>query len=114
MTSIDLSDPVVYADRACRGVPQDVFFPTGSQKTRIRRAQQICGRCPRLAACAAWAQPMAESAALSGCVVAGVYLPTDRTEHQAEKAAAIAALAYIAEHGALTDDGKGGASWTAA
>lgn len=106
--SVSLPDPVVYPDRACSGVDQNVFFPRGRQLNAIRRAQAICARCPRLAECAAWAQPMAESGALVGCVVAAVYLPHDRTV-QARRDTSAADLAYIAENGALPDRVEGAA-----
>ncbi|MDE1674356.1 WhiB family transcriptional regulator [Nocardia gipuzkoensis] len=106
--SIDLPDPVIYPDRACNGVDQNVFFPRGRQLNAIRRAQAICGGCPRLAECAAWAQPMAESGALVGCVVAAVYLPHGRTV-QARRDTSAADLAYIAENGALPDQVEGAA-----
>ena len=34
MTSVDLPDPVVFADRACNGVAQEVFFAAGTQQRR--------------------------------------------------------------------------------
>ncbi|MGK8506372.1 WhiB family transcriptional regulator [Nocardia asiatica] len=74
MTSIDLLGPVVYRDRACNGVDQDVFFPEGTRPA-VEEAQAICARCPRLAECAAWAASLVRSGALSGCVIAAVKVP---------------------------------------
>ncbi|MFE7745153.1 WhiB family transcriptional regulator [Nocardia sp. NPDC057455] len=75
MTSTNLLGPVVYRDRACNGIDQDVFFPHASRPKEIRRAQEICGRCPRLAECAEWAAPLVRSGALSDCVIAAVKVP---------------------------------------
>ncbi|MFC9898497.1 WhiB family transcriptional regulator [Nocardia sp. NPDC127579] len=81
-----LPDPAGFPDRACAGVDQDIFFPYGLAAGAIRTAKGFCTACPRLRQCAAWALPMAASGALSGCVVAGVYLPLDPKSRKAEAA----------------------------
>ncbi|MEU4345359.1 WhiB family transcriptional regulator [Nocardia sp. NPDC023852] len=98
MTRIELSDPVVFADRACRGVDQELFFATGRQTKRIEQAKALCGRCPRLEHCAQWALPLAASAQLAECVVAAVYLPANHSNKRstAARAAAVDELAGIA------------------
>jgi hypothetical protein len=97
MSSINLLGPVLYRDRACNGVDQDVFFPSGT-RPEVAKAQAICGRCPRLAECAAWAAPLVRSGALSGCVVATVKAPayhsnSDRKRRREEAADRLVAIA---------------------
>lgn len=89
-------DPAYHRQRACNGVDQDVFFMTGAQQVRMRKAQAICASCPVLAACARWAAPMVRDGALTACVVAGVYAPRDHASADDERAAAADELAFIA------------------
>jgi WhiB family redox-sensing transcriptional regulator len=50
--------PVAFEpDIACSGVDPEVFFPPsgfGSGK-KTRKAKRICGKCPHIAPCLAWA-----------------------------------------------------------
>ncbi|MGV9546220.1 WhiB family transcriptional regulator [Nocardia beijingensis] len=78
-------DPAVYRDRPCLGVDQEIFFANGHNKTSIRRAQAICGRCPYLAECAQWAAPVVRSGALSGCVIATVRVPAQFSHSQLQR-----------------------------
>lgn len=102
MTSVNLPDPVIYSDRACRGVDQDVFFPRGHQLNAVRRAQEICARCPRLAECAEWAAPRVRSGALSGCVIATVKVPAEysNSKRRRRRDAAADQLEAVAAHSA--------------
>ncbi|WP_236567481.1 WhiB family transcriptional regulator [Nocardia sp. CY41] len=111
MTSIDLLGPVVYRDRACHGVDQDVFFPNGSEPKDIRRAQEICGRCPRLAECAAWAAPLVRSGALTDCVVATVKAPAahSNSDRRRRRDAAADQLEAVAAYAATAAQAKGAA-----
>ncbi|MBF6102158.1 WhiB family transcriptional regulator [Nocardia cyriacigeorgica] len=68
-------DPAHFALRACNGVDTEVFFPPPSFVTRRKQPLAICAECPVLASCAAWAAPQIESGDLTGCVVAGVWVP---------------------------------------
>ena len=46
------------ADAACVGENLEVFFPLGDQATHhalSNQAKEICGRCPVMATCRAWA-----------------------------------------------------------
>ena len=84
--NVTLPDPAAYTNRACKGVPQSVFFPRPNSND-VAAAQQVCRRCPRLRVCAEWAVPMVESAALTGCVIAAVNVPGAYRSHKARKAA---------------------------
>ncbi|GAA1653892.1 WhiB family transcriptional regulator [Nocardia ninae] len=100
MTAAELVDPVVFADRICRDIPQAIFFPTGRQRRAIEKAKAHCRACPRLTHCAKWAQPLARSGELTNCVIAAVHLPGTH-KRQADRDAAAAELAEIAARGGL-------------
>ncbi|PXX52793.1 transcription factor WhiB [Nocardia tenerifensis] len=100
MTATELVDPVVFADRICRGIPQAIFFPRGRQRRAIEKAKAYCRVCPRLTHCAEWAQSRARSGALANCVIAAVHLPGTH-KGQADRDAAAAELAEIAGRGVL-------------
>nr|WP_232542234.1 WhiB family transcriptional regulator [Nocardia bovistercoris] len=70
-----MPDPTTFPDRACRGVPLDVFFPSRRKPDADARAKAICAGCPRLAACAAWAIPEVLAGRLSYSITAGVPMP---------------------------------------
>ncbi|WP_280266566.1 WhiB family transcriptional regulator [Nocardia wallacei] len=101
--------PVVHADRSCNGVDQDVFFPDLTDVAALSYARDICEGCPRLQECAAWAEPLARSGALNGCVVAGVRLPTFGKRGQSGRDAAADELAAVAESGQPVADVEGAA-----
>ncbi|MBF6162998.1 WhiB family transcriptional regulator [Nocardia cyriacigeorgica] len=75
MSSETVMDPAHFALRACNGVDTEVFFPKPGCTTRYEQPLAICAGCPVLASCAAWAAPQIESGDLTGCVVAGVWVP---------------------------------------
>ena len=102
MTTTELVDPVVFADRVCRTVAQDIFFPTGRQKRAIEKAKAYCRGCPRLSHCAEWAQPRAAAGALANCVIAAVHLP-GLHKGQAARDAAVVELAEFVADGAGVD-----------
>ncbi|MBF6522835.1 WhiB family transcriptional regulator [Nocardia farcinica] len=100
-------DPAYRRDRACAGVDQDVFFPapSGQQSRRIAPARALCAACPVLAECAGWAEPLARAGALTGCVVAGVYLPSHHNTARRLRDAAADELVVIAATGRLDVEG---------
>ncbi|WP_433603740.1 WhiB family transcriptional regulator (plasmid) [Nocardia sp. CA-135953] len=109
MTRVELVDPVVFSDRTCRDVPQNTFFPPGKRTREIEKAKSYCRVCPRLVQCAEWAQPLAASGALAGCVVAAVYLPGPH-KGQAGRDAAVAELAEIVAYGRMSEADVEGAA----
>lgn len=99
-----LPDPTTFPDRACRGVPVTVFFPTRRRPDADEPAKAICARCPRLAECAAWAIPEVLAGRLSYSVTAGVRMPsltgggvTPRKPMREEAAAALAEVVRAAQ-----------------
>ncbi|OXR40251.1 Transcriptional regulator WhiB [Nocardia cerradoensis] len=100
--------PQDWSDRACLGLPLDLFFP--DREAQAAEAVEVCEGCPRRIQCAAWAL----NAGMTHCVVAGVYLPPSTSSKRAK--AALDQLREIAESGAAADvsDQEGGTAWTAA
>ncbi|WP_280336088.1 WhiB family transcriptional regulator [Nocardia wallacei] len=98
MTPIRGVDPASYADRSCKGVDQDVFFPHRASGAAIAYARGLCAGCPRLRECAAYAAPLARAGALTEGVMAAVLLPRygDGQDVRDEVADALTA---VAEHG---------------
>ncbi|MEU1956790.1 WhiB family transcriptional regulator [Nocardia rhamnosiphila] len=93
-----MSDPILHADRACKDMPLDVFFPPSRQIRRVQQAQVICAGCPVRRRCAEWAAPLVEVQDLIDCVIAGVQVPIYHTsaKYQARRKAAVAELQDIA------------------
>lgn len=53
-----------WALAACSGMDSDLFFPigeTGPSAIQIERAKTVCGRCPIMAECRAWAIATAQA-----------------------------------------------------
>lgn len=101
MTGID---PASWADRSCKGIDPDVFFPKRTDNQALAYAQDFCEGCPRLRECAAYAGPLARSGALTQCVIAAVLLPghyggQDARDEVADELEAVAerGLAHILE-----------------
>ncbi|MFI9538291.1 WhiB family transcriptional regulator [Nocardia fusca] len=93
-----MSNPILHADRACKDIPLDVFFPPSRQVRRVQQAQVICAGCPVRRQCAEWAAPLVEVQDLIDCVIAGVQVPIYHTsaKYQARRKAAVAELQDIA------------------
>ena len=89
-------DPVVFTDRACRGVDQEAFFPAPRKLAARKPAQRLCRACPVLARCAAFAAAEAAAGRISECVIASVYVPRFDRRSRAQRAAAVAELTAIA------------------
>ncbi|WP_280393442.1 WhiB family transcriptional regulator [Nocardia wallacei] len=91
-------DPASWADRSCRGIDQDTFFPKRANGAAIVFARDLCQGCPRLRECATYAAPLARDGALTEGLIATVLLPRygDGQDTRDEIADALTA---IAEHG---------------
>ena len=93
MRARSISDPASNLRRACRNRPE-VFYPAQLRGRHIVLPQQLCRECPLLSECAAWAEPLVRSGALTGCVVASVAvhpLPLSKRKKCADALAEIAA-----------------------
>lgn len=107
-------DPAFSADRACKNVPVNVFFPRPTDLAALDRARETCASCPVLRQCASWAGPLVENRLITEAVVAGVLAPARLAKrYAAARAAAVEELAAIAAGDVSVSD-LGGAAWTAA
>ncbi|TCJ89983.1 WhiB family transcriptional regulator [Nocardia alba] len=107
-------DPAFSADRACKNVPVNVFFPDPTDRATLDRARTVCGSCPVLRQCASWAGPLVADRRITEAVVAGVLAPRRLGKrYAAARKAAVEELAAIAAGDVSVSD-RGGAAWTAA
>ncbi|MEU0545025.1 WhiB family transcriptional regulator [Nocardia sp. NPDC005978] len=73
------SDPHDWPNRACAGMDTEVFFPLTRAQADV--AIRVCNSCPVLASCAEWAG----RTDIADCVVASVWLPSDRALAQTRR-----------------------------
>ena len=95
------TDPAKWADRACKDIGTDAFFP-GRGSRAEQAVKQVCAGCDRLRECAEWAL----EAGLTYCVVAGVRMPGDgrRRTHADEQLRAVVATGVVP---GLSERGRG-------
>lgn len=103
------ANPALTPGAACRSVDPDLFFPEPGRRMQARRAAEICGGCPLLTQCAAWAAPQVHAQRLTDCVVAAVQVPASSAALPRFDTAA-AALAEVALLGHVVDDTPGWAA----
>ena len=99
MSARSISDPASNLRRSCKTRP-DLFYPDQLRGRHIALPQRICRECPLLSECAAWAEPLVRSGALTGCVVASVAvhpLPLSKRKKCADALAEIAAAGETPE-----------------
>ena len=93
MRTRSISDPASNLRRACKD-QADLFYPDQLRGRHIVLPQRLCRECPLLSECAAWAEPLVRSGALTGCIVASVAVhqwPTSKRQECADALAEIAA-----------------------
>ncbi|TCJ88110.1 WhiB family transcriptional regulator [Nocardia alba] len=99
-------EPIFLVGQACSGVYEEAFFPETRKFSERRPAIRLCQACPVLGQCAAYAAQLVESRAISGCVIASVYVPNvaDLARGAKERAVAVAQLKAIAADAPATGE----------
>ena len=105
MSAQTSTEPVLFGG-ACSGVDEEAFFPETRRLSERRPAIRLCQACPVLGQCAAYAAPLVENKAITGCVIASVYVPhtANLARGAKERAAAVAELEAIAADALATGE----------